>query len=604
MTSHPKGRAMRLHRHIRRSATLAVATGLLAAGAAPAAQAAVPDPERNATTPTGWHWYYGLSAEQVKQRYAAHGDRIVDLEVQSTAPHRFNVATVRNSGVYARGWYWYYGLTAAQVKDRLKQKKGRLIDLETYTTGGVRRFAVVMVVNKGQAAKNWHWYHGQSADQLKARLSQHKSRLIDLESYSQGGSTKYAAIMIRNSGVDKSAWWFWRNVPLSTVQNSASANGARTFSIDRLPNGRYNAIQIKRKGEFSAYEINVDARRAGDFISQNGGRIVDVDTYVVAGKRRFTVVINDNADAFNARVRSAARASSKLRAARFGMFVREVGGAASVRLGADRVFEPASVMKTLHHLYLHSRLEANPPENLNAIVAYPDCPAVNPIGECNVGKAPKDVCPTRAGVSATSFTTLDNADRWMMANSDNRTTFAIEQRYGRAAINAYAGAIGATRTQINQNVGCWGPDNEITLDDLSRMIEGAHDGSLLPTQAVRQRFFDTLIQGSSISAALQALVAEEAALAGKAGIEGQFVAAMLNRAKGGSYGSGQRAVRANFGRMLIPFKVGGRVQQRAFSYGNFYNCEDCSGDAATATAYANAATEQFRAAIRSAIATW
>ncbi len=160
-------------------------------------------------------------------------------------------------------------------------------------------------------------------------------------------------------------------------------------------------------------------------------------------------------------------------------------------------------------------------------------------------------------------TTLDTADRWMMANSDNRTTFALEQRYGRTAINAYATAIGAARTQINQNVGCWGPDNAITLDDLSRMIEGVHDGSLLPTASVRQ-----------------------------------------HRAKGGSYGSGQRAVRANFGRMLIPFKVGGQIQQRAFSYGNFYNCEDCSGDAATATAYGNAAVEQFRAAIRSAVATW
>lgn len=595
---------MPIIRSSRRAATLLAATGLALAAAAPGAVAAAPDPERNATTPTGWHWYHGLSEAQVKQRYRSHGDRIVDLEVQSTSPYRFAVATVRNQGVYARGWYWYYGLTASQLKAKLKEKKGRLIDLETYVAGGQRRFAVVMVRNTGQAAKNWHWYHGISAASLKARLGEHKSRLVDLESYSQGGTTRYAAVMIRNSGVDKSGWWFWRNVPLSTVQNSASANGARTFSLDRLPNGRYNAIQVKRKGEFSAYEIDVDARRAGDFVSQNGGRIVDLDTYVIGGRRRFTVVVNDNTDAFNARVRSAARASSKLRAARFGMFVKPVGAAPAVRLGGDRVFEPASVMKTLHHLYLHSRLEAVPPENLGAIVAYPDCPAVGPSGECNVGKAPKDVCPTRAGVSATSFTTLDNADRWMMANSDNRTTFAIEQRYGRAAINAYATAIGATRTQINQNVGCWGPDNEITLDDLSRMIEGAHDGSLLPTASVRQRFFDTLIQGSSISAGIQALVAEEAARAGKAGIEAQFVANMLNRAKGGSYGSGQRAARANFGRMLLPFKVGGSVQQRAFSYGNFYNCEDCSGDAATATAYANAATEQFRAAIRAAVATW
>ena len=51
-----------------------------------------------------------------------------------------------------------------------------------------------------------------------------------------------------------------------------------TTAGSRLPNGRYNAIQVKREGEFSAYEVNVDARRAGDFVSQNASRIVDLDT--------------------------------------------------------------------------------------------------------------------------------------------------------------------------------------------------------------------------------------------------------------------------------------------------------------------------------------
>jgi len=584
-------------------ALLAIGGAGLAAGSA-SAVAATPDPERNSITPTGWHWSYGQTEAQVKQHYAADGDRIVDLEVESTSPYRFAVATMRNTGPHARGWYWYYGQTAAQVKAKLKEKNGRLIDLETYVAGGERRFAIVMVVNTGEAAKNWHWYYGQSADALKARLAEHKSRLIDLESYSEGGVTKYAAVMIRNSGVDQSGWWYWRNVTLETVQNSASANGARTFSLDRLPNGRYNAIQIKRKDEFSAYEINVDARRAGDFISQNAGRIVDLDTYTVAGQRRFTIVVNDNADAANQRVRALARASQKLRDARFGMFVKPIGGPPSASLGADRVFEPASVMKTLHHLYLHTRLEANPAENLAAAVTFPDCPAAGATGECAVGKQPKDVCPTRAGVSATGTMTLDNADRQMMAVSDNRTTFAIEQRYGRTVLNLFAPSIGAVNTRINQNVGCWGPDNEITLNDLSRMIEGAHDGSLLPTLAVRTRFFDTLIQGNSVSAALQALVTEEAGLAGKAGVVAEFVANMQNRAKGGSYNSGQRAVRANFGRMLIPFKAGGVVQQRAFSYGSFYNCEDCRNDAPTGDAYGKAAVEQFRAPIRAALATW
>lgn len=596
---------MRISHHPRRAAALfAVLSGLALTATPAAAGAAVPDPERDATTQTGWHWYYGLSAAQVEQNYKAQGDRIVDIEVEQASPHRFAVATVRNAGVYKRGWYWYYGLSASQLEDKIDAKNGRLIDLETYKVNGKRRFAVVMVKNTGVAAKNWHWYYAISSAKLKSRLKQHKSRLIDLESYSSGGATKYAAVMIRNTGVDKSGWWYWRNVPLATVQASATQHGARTFSLDRLPNGRYNAIQIKRKGEFSAYELNMSARRAGDFISQNGGRIVDIDTYTAGNERRFNIVINDNADAFNARVRSLARASSKLSAARWGMFVKQVGGPASVRLGADRVFEPASVMKTLHHLYLHTRLEANPAENLNAIVAFPTCPPVGGTGECGGAKAAKDICPTRSGVTSIGRMTLDNADRQMMSVSDNRTTFAIEQRYGRATLNTFAGAIGAARTRINHNVGCWDTENETTLDDLSRMVEGATDGSVLTTAAARTRFFSTMIQASSVPAGLQTLIAEEAVLAGKAGIATSFVANTVYRGKGGGYGSGARSVRAGFGRIMIPFKAGGQVQKVPFAYGHFYNCDDCSGDVATGDAYGKAAIEKFRAAIRAAVATW
>lgn len=451
-------------RHHGIAATLATTAVWLLAAASPAAGAAF-DPERNATVPTGWHWYHGLSKEEVKQRYRQHDDRIIDLEVQTASPLRFAVATVRNEGIYRRGWYWYHGLTTSQLKAKIAAKQARLIDLETYQTGGGRRFAAVMVRNTGDAAKNWHWYHGIGADALKARLKEHASRLVDLESYSSGGTTKYAAIMIRNSGVDKKAWWWWRNVPLSTVQSNASAKGARTFSLDRLPNGRYNAIQVERAGEFSAYEINVDARRVGDFVSQNGGRIIDLDTYTTGGKRRFTVVINDNADAFNARVRSMARQSSKLRSERFGMWVKQVGGPVSVSLGADRVFEPASVLKTLHHLYLHTRLEAQPAESLSAIVQVPT----------------QITCPAPADDAATSQMTLDNADRVMMSQSSNSATFAIEQRYGRATLNAFAPAIGATSTELNHTFGCGTPANDTTLVDLARMIEGASNGSLLVT---------------------------------------------------------------------------------------------------------------------------
>ena len=247
--------------------------------------AAAPDPERNSTKPARWHYYYGVFSARLKALAKSAGDRIIDLEVERTGPTKLAAALVRNAGTYARGWYWYYGLTADQIADRLDQKNARLIDLEPYVLNGKRVFAAVMVKNTGQAAKNWHWYHGVSFARVKKLIKEHKSRPIDLETYQQGGKKRFAVVMIRNSGVDASAWWWYaERAALDGRAGQARARtGPCTFSLDRLSNGNFNALQIKRKGEFSAYEIDMDSRRAGDFVSQNGGRIVDLDTRVAGG---------------------------------------------------------------------------------------------------------------------------------------------------------------------------------------------------------------------------------------------------------------------------------------------------------------------------------
>ena len=203
----------------------ALAAALTALVPAATAGAAAPDPERNSTKPARWHYYYGVTPAKLKSLAKSAGDRIIDLEVERTGPTKLAASLVRNSGPYARGWYWYYGKTADQIADLLDEKNARLIDLEPYVLSGKRVFAAVMVKNTGQAAKNWHWYHGVSFARVKELINEHKSRLIDLETYKQGGKKRFAVVMIRNSGVDASAWWWYVNVPLSTVQQTPARTG-------------------------------------------------------------------------------------------------------------------------------------------------------------------------------------------------------------------------------------------------------------------------------------------------------------------------------------------------------------------------------------------
>ncbi len=581
----------------------ALAAALTALVPAATAGAAAPDPERNSTKPARWHYYYGVTPAKLKSLAKSAGDRIIDLEVERTGPTKLAASLVRNSGPYARGWYWYYGKTADQIADLLDEKNARLIDLEPYMLGGKRVFAAVMVKNTGQAAKNWHWYHGVSFARVKELINEHKSRLIDLETYKQGGKKRFAVVMIRNSGVDASAWWWYVNVPLSTVQQNASQNGARTFSLDRLSNGNVNALQIKRKGEFSAYEIDMDSRRAGDFVSQNAGRIVDLDTRFAGGQRRITAIVNDNTNAANGAVRSLARKSESVKAGRFGMWVRQMGGPTLISLGADRIFEPASVLKTLHHLYVHEQLESDPNEDLSDQFTFPNCPASGQTGTC--ADPPKgktsNVCPDNPAVNASTLATLDWQDRQMMAVSDNRTTAGIEQHYGRAAINAYAAnVVGTENTRINHSIGCGSPANETTLVDLSRMLEGVQNGTLIQNQVLRDRFFATMTQANGVSDPLEALIQQEAGSAGKGAIVDDFVDAVDYKGKGGSYGS---SVSASFGRIVLPFDSDGS-KPVAFSYGHFLNCSGCTKDADLDGSYKAAAIEKFRPAVRAALKGW
>ena len=138
---------------------LALSPRVVSSNASPAA--AVQDPERNATTPTGWHFWVGQTRAKIDKLADQAGERVVDVNVDSVSPLRFSAVLVRNTGPYARIGGWSYGSEAA-VTNKINATKGRLIDLEPYTDQGKRRFAYVWVKNSGDAGKGWHWNYDLS----------------------------------------------------------------------------------------------------------------------------------------------------------------------------------------------------------------------------------------------------------------------------------------------------------------------------------------------------------------------------------------------------------------------------------------------------------
>ena len=110
-----------------------------------------------------WWWYFGQTAQQLANLVTANDARIVNLEpyvVNGTT--YFAAIMLHNVGADYSGWWWYYGLTADQVKTHLSQNDARLIDLRQYD-GGV--YGVVMISNTGSNQSGWWWYYNITADQ-------------------------------------------------------------------------------------------------------------------------------------------------------------------------------------------------------------------------------------------------------------------------------------------------------------------------------------------------------------------------------------------------------------------------------------------------------
>lgn len=617
--------------------TTAAAVAVLAligatAGASKATTAAaVQDPERNATTPTGWHVWVGRSKQQIDQLAKSRGERVVDVNVDSANPLRFSAVLVRNTGSYARTGGWGYG-SEAGVTNTINANQGRLIDLEPFTVNGHRRFAFAWVRNAGAAGKRWHWNYDLTVEQVVAEINKHKVRLIDLATYVVNGHRRYSYIGIANQGVDARAWWWYVNVTPQFVQQKAMQHRARLIDVERPSAGRMTVI-MQRNTE-SAYSRHVYDYALGDllrFQASNGVRITDLEAYLKNGQRRYAASLIDNATAENRRIRSIWRSSTMANApngtdAWFGIYAKRVNGPVDVGLAHTMAYQPLSVLKLVPHLYVMDLLDNDPGLDLldqrsgitwTALKDQPDeiyCP------QSHQGQA------TRI-YSETLRMTLTRG----LGESLNRAHEALLNKYGFAAINTRIHALGLTSTDVYP--GCPQPagekdwtSNRSTLGELGELFEHVDDRTHFKNhwQEVSGEFYG-LMANWGVNG-IKSVVMNEAAKAGKRGIVDAFMQKVTLNGKGGgtlvpqddgSYHGG----RGFFGRLELPFRTGrGGTTIRTFVGGYFVDnfkapCnEDTAATSSSGTcrnwkkkqdaAYDKFTGEPYRLAIRGAIATW
>jgi hypothetical protein len=595
--------------------------------------AAVQDPERNATTPTGWHLWVGQTRVKIDKLANQAGERVVDVNVDSVTPLRFSAVLVRNAGPYARTGGWSLG-SEASVTNKINAEKGRLIDLDPYTDHGKRRFAYVWVKNSGDAGKGWHWNYDLSVKGVIKEINKYKVRLIDLSTYLVDGKRRYSYIGIANQGIDTRAWWWYVNVTPEFVQQQAQAHGARLIDVERPSAGRMTVIM--QRNDESAYSRHVYDYTLSDllrFQASNGMRITDLERYSKNGKTRYAASLIDNASAENRRIRSIWRASTMANApngtdAWFGIYAKEVKGSVDVGLANTGPYQPLSVLKLIPHLYVMDLLDKDPgldmldqPKGITwrALKGKPD----------EIWCRLRDKGKKTQIYSETLRMTLTRG----LGESLNRAHEALLNKYGSATINARIHGLGLTHTNVYP--GCkqaagkkdW-TSNRSTMSALRELYEHVADKTFFPNhwQQVSGEFYGLMANRGTNG--IKTVVTSEAAQAGKSGIVNSFMSSVTLNGKGGGTLLPQKdgtyqGGRGFFGRLELPFRTGPRGQSttiKTFVGGYFVDnfkapCNEDTAASSRNQACRNWKTmqnatydlftgEPYRLAIRRAIATW
>jgi hypothetical protein len=224
-----------------------------------------------------WWWYQGVSAAFLSQKLTENQARLIDLDSYVVNGTRvFSGVMIRNTGADAKQWWWYQGVSAAFLNQKLTENQARLIDLDSYVVNGTRVFSGVMIRNTGADAKQWWWYVNVPPGFVSAKLIENRARLVDYERRPDG---RLDVVMHRREG---EYWWWYYGLPSAqAVVDKALQKGARVIDIERYTDGgqtRFAAILLDNSNAetrrlWAIMDPGLSAGRFGIYLKQVGGGV-------------------------------------------------------------------------------------------------------------------------------------------------------------------------------------------------------------------------------------------------------------------------------------------------------------------------------------------
>jgi Peptidase family M23/Polyglycine hydrolase-like, structural repeat len=205
--------------------------------------------------PSKWDWSGSISKSALKTKLTTTKSRLISVHrPDGGASVPFAAVWIANKGADKTNWDWSPGTTGANLDALVTKAKGRLIDIDAFTlTGTGVRFAGVWVENTGSFKRDWGWDPALTAAQLKSKVGR-SQRIISLTTYVQHGRRLYAAVWVKNTGADHRDWSWTPNDTFEELRQKLEDFPGRLVSIDTFQQGsttRFAAAWVDAEDAFA-----------------------------------------------------------------------------------------------------------------------------------------------------------------------------------------------------------------------------------------------------------------------------------------------------------------------------------------------------------------
>jgi hypothetical protein len=139
----------------------------------------------------------------------------------------------------------------------------------------------------------WFWSHDIRADQIKHVVTP-GMRLMRLSSYGSGGQRRFAALIYKDAGPERS---YAVDLDAAALDAKLRETGARPVAItvdvgDAGP--RFSVVLQHGPGPLCSAQVDLDEAGVRALLDDQHG-VADIATYVAGGARKYAVVIEERA---------------------------------------------------------------------------------------------------------------------------------------------------------------------------------------------------------------------------------------------------------------------------------------------------------------------